>query len=122
MSSMFLLLQDFEAVVQNAAREREEAASRCRAAEQQLAQESELRSSIEKHTAELDATIRSHEAEKAAHEAKVRWLIKPINRASGCLCILCFEPYTCTPADSLTYVSITPIEICCRRLERQWLS
>ena len=71
---MLCVLQESEASVQTAAREREEAASRCRAAEQRLAQESELRSSAEQRAAELDAALQSHEAEKAAHEAKVNFV------------------------------------------------
>lgn len=69
------LLQESEAFGKNAVRELEEAASRLHAAEQRLAQESELRSNAEQHAAELDATVRSHEAEKAAHEAKVKLVI-----------------------------------------------
>ena len=68
-------LQESEAGVQNAVRELEAAAARLRAAEQQLAQESELRSSAEQHAAKLEAILQSLEAEKAAHEAKVKPVI-----------------------------------------------
>lgn len=69
-------LQESEAVAQNAVRELKEAASRFRAAEQQLAQESELRSSAERHAAELEASLQALEAEKAAHEAKVKLVLE----------------------------------------------
>ena len=81
-------MQDSEAFAQNAVRELEEAASRLRAAELHLAEESELRSSTEQRAAELNATLRSHEAEKAAYEAKVMLVIKNLNKTAD-VCVSC---------------------------------